>query len=423
MRRRTSKTTMVRVTSLRSEKMKKKMLAVLVAAMMSMMFIMPMASAFAADPIDGPGNYSGDSTTPASIDISKTLQVAVGQDTPGVTFSFAITPKYIDGVAYAAGSPGNMPVVSNRSITYSASDSTGSVVNGFRPVTKSFEDVFQGVSWPHGGIYEYEITEVNGGASGVTYSGAKYRVEVYVDEDTTGFYAKFIVVCKTTNDKGLAITEIKNPVEFENSYTKANAGTLIITKAVSGAYANTETYFNFTINLDSSSGAATTLGADYKAYLTNADGTKATPVPTSGWTQESSGAMNGYWYKLVFAPETPTAFTLKHGEYLRVVDLPYGTKYVVSEITPTTYVPSYSIDGDTPVEGYMDTTLTTSTEEITDPSHQVDFVNDRSVEPPTGLDFNDLPFVGLMILAAGLFAALVAVKVRKATRQRKNFGV
>jgi hypothetical protein len=407
--------------------MKKKMLAILVAAMMSMMFIMPMGSAFAADPDpeDGIGNYSGDSTTPASMDITKNLEVPVGQDTPDTTFTFVTTPMNIDGVAYAAGSPGNMPTVPNRTIEFSFEDDGGTISNSIRTVKKSFKDVFQGVSWPHGGIYEYEITETNAMESGLTYSQAKYQVKVYVDGAAPNCYAKFIVVWKTVDDMGAEeVDPPKSDVAFLNKYSKSDAGTLLISKEVTGLYANTETYFNFSIALDGDSAEATGDNLPYKAYLVNSSGGAIVPAAGngSGWSA-ASGAMAGYWYVEIDALDSAVSFSIKPGQFLRVVDLPYGTKYEVQEITPTTYIPSYKIDGGAVETGTKSMTLATGTQTISTPNHMVAYTNNRDEAPPTGLDFNDLPFVGLMILAAGLFAALVAVKVRKATRQRKNFGV
>jgi hypothetical protein len=40
-------------------------------------------------------------------------------------------------------------------------------------------------------------------------------------------------------------------------------------------------------------------------------------------------------------------------------------------------------------------------------------VNDTGGTTPTGLDISDLPFIGLIIIALGAFAAWILVKSRK----------
>jgi hypothetical protein len=130
--------------------------------------------------------------------------------------------------------------------------------------------------------------------------------------------------------------------------------------------------------------------------------------------------MTGYYYKTVAAPTTATTFGLKQGQYLRVMELPYGAVYELQELSPTTYAASYSIDGGSfSAPGTVGATVSTGTQEITDPDHSATFKNTRNTEPPTGLDINDLPFLGLIALAVALMGALVAVKVRKARRQTR----
>ena len=48
--------------------------------------------------------------------------------------------------------------------------------------------------------------------------------------------------------------------------------------------------------------------------------------------------------------------------------------------------------------------------------NHADYVNDRDDVTPTGLDLNDLPFIGMILLAVGAIAGYIVVKARKGMR-------
>jgi hypothetical protein len=152
--------------------------------------------------------------------------------------------------------------------------------------------------------------------------------------------------------------------------------------------------------------------------LTKSDDTAidAAAGNNGSFVKELSGPMAGYWY-IAITPETPASFKLKADEYLRVINLPFGTEYEVKELNPLTYIPSVKVDNGTASMGTLSMTLSTETQEITDVKHTVEYINERSVETPTGFGMKDLPFIGLIVLAAGLLVILVAGKSRKTKKQ------
>lgn len=133
---------------------------------------------------------TGNETTPATAFITKILQMPEGTTTPGVTFKFDITSKTVDGVTATAS---NMPVINEKSIAVSSSD-TGTVASGLKTVAKeTTEDIFKDVNWPHAGVYTYTITEQTATYTGIdsatetmTYSPATYDITVYVANKTDG---------------------------------------------------------------------------------------------------------------------------------------------------------------------------------------------------------------------------------------------
>jgi len=98
-----------------------------------------------------------------------------------------------------------------------------------------------------------------------------------------------------------------------------------------------------------------------------------------------------------------------------------GTGYVVTEASPNGYTTSYSINGGAAVPASMDdrpvaaNNLSTPLTRVTDieTSNTAAFTNNRDYIAPAGLSMNDLPFVGLILLALGALATFVVVKARK----------
>jgi hypothetical protein len=164
----------------------------------------------------------------------------------------------------------------------------------------------------------------------------------------------------------------------------------------------------------------------YKAYVVEADESGAYSVVTASENGAISGSDTNGSY-LEFASGTPVTFSLKAGQYLVFIDTPVGTSYAIEEMGAAAYTPSATVVYNgaafgTEVKGAKGEALALPTG-FNDPeidalyvgeaANSADFINDNDTTTPTGLDLNDLPFIGMIVLAMAALAAYVVVKTRK----------
>lgn len=167
---------------------------------------------------------TGTETTPATAFITKELQLPLGTDVPSENFAFAVTPKTVDGVAYkeaADGAAANMPSVTADKISFTSTDTKTETADE-NTATKTAHyvksiEIFKNITWPHAGVYVYEIKETAGSTTGMTYSAATYTATVYVKNGTNGTYASDITVVKTKDDAGTETTGAENTKKVDPS--------------------------------------------------------------------------------------------------------------------------------------------------------------------------------------------------------------
>ena len=194
-----------------------KLFAILVA--MAMVLSLTVISAFAEDtnPTTGKKAY-----------FSKILNIANGLTAPDVDFEFTATPLTVDGIDYDA-TAANMPTFTAQTINFKTK-TTGT--DGNIVTTKYFD--FD-VTFPHAGVYVYEINETPGNADGVTYNTGsdKYTITVTV-KDVNGTPTVDRVVVQDKDGKKVDADEPteKDPsangseddnmskMKFSNNYTK-----------------------------------------------------------------------------------------------------------------------------------------------------------------------------------------------------------
>ena len=109
---------------------------------------------------------------------------------------------------------------------------------------------------------------------------------------------------------------------------------------------------------------------------------------------------------------------LKHDQRLVFTDLHIGASYDVTEAAVQNYKASlaYVVNGGTPgstsnTEGNLQLGINNIL--IGKDQNSAAFTNEYQTVTPTGVVINNLPFVMILILAAGSFIAFVAVKSRK----------
>ncbi|GLC82675.1 DUF7601 domain-containing protein [Lacrimispora brassicae] len=386
----------------------------------------------------------GTESQPAEAAITKKLDMPEGTTTPGATFSFQLSPVSVDDRT-AAADLASMPAISPVNIAFTSGD-TGTVSNGTKTILKQSGNVFSGVTFPHAGVYVYRVEESQsvtgytpGGNETYTYSPANYTIAVYIKNGTGGLYIAAIASSISVNDSS---NQTSNPGEkvdptpepgdpnitgnyskiiFTNTYSKTAGGVdptdpnnhvLTVSKAVSGDYADRTKYFAFQVTATQPgvvSGAST-----YMAYVLNSSNQVVTSADNSSNTQTDG---SGYSY-IKFTSGTPETVSLKHDQKLVFTDLHIGADYVAIESAVEHYTASAAVvvNGGTAIglsNAFDNTALSTDTRLIGEFKNSAAFTNNYRTITPTGVIINNLPFIMILILAAGAFAAFVVVKSRK----------
>jgi len=390
----------------------------------------------------------------------------VGTNTPAADFEFEIKAISVDG---APDNGTNMPQISSKTISYTSAKN-GTTTGNVKSIPLESPDIFNGVTFPHAGSYVYEITEIketnpdidsNTDHDDLAYSNGKYTLTVLVKNKTapaTGTYIHAIAAVITTQDnndqtvgdkvdptpKDPETSGIYSKMIFTNTYVKTNGpddpedpdptkpsdSTLNVSKKVTGASGNLELYFNYTMEITVPS--LVTEPKAYKAYVVDANGTivSAADLETLNKAVVAGADKNDHSY-IEFNNKQAVTFSLKHGQKLVFIDTPVGTSYEVKETKAAGYVPNVSVvyNGGLPNATNGGTTEATSNtvenidhgvtaKLVGEAANSADFINDRKEVSITGLDFSDLPFIGMIVLAIGAVAAIVVSKIRKA---KKNY--
>ena len=203
------------------------------------------------------------------------------------------------------------------------------------------------------GVYEYTLQEVAGKTAGVAYYGEQIRLVVTVINDETG---NLRVAAVHTESVGGEKSDT-----FANTYS---AGTLNVTKTVTGNLGDKSQFFEFKVTLT---------GEEGKTY--------ANSYTVSGGSREGNPS------SIKIGEET--TFYLKHGETLSIANLPYGVSYTVTE---------------TAAKGYT-TTKEGDSGSINAAAQTAAFTNDRTTTVDTGITTDSLPYVlllGIVVLAGAV---------------------
>ena len=391
--------------------------------------------------------------------ITKMLKVAVGTILPAGNFQFVITPVGVNNST--AELP---PAVGTGTVTIAMPSDEGDctcepacaadVVHYYRESA----ELFGNITWPHVGIFEYSITETPNTVTGLqlgenmNYSQAVYRVRVFVQADDTGrLYVHNIAAYRDVLDDGTVPDDPEkvdptpggNPpnyyysqMAFQNIYTKHTGGggtdpvnryTLGVNKIVAGDYGSTSQFFNFsmTVTRPSLITEATTV---YKAYVVEGTATVGLDnITNNGLTQAGSDAGGAY---ANITSGQPFTFRLRHNQRLSFTNTHVGSSYTVGETGIAGYIPEVvittnSVPGGTltGTEGANLMVPTAGTVYPTRPlvgegnsANRATFTNTNDFEDEMGLNFSDLPFYGLILLALGGIVVLTIIKARSRKR-------
>lgn len=289
-----------------------------------------------------------------------------GTTSPAETFTFTFTNGAVADAAEGVSAPEISPVT----IYFAEGEAA----------TKQVTVPLSGITWPSVGIYTYDVKQTVGSTAGVSYDTTtlQMKVTVALDEET-GENAKYYVAFVTTtiaDGNGDGITDVKSG-SFENTYS---AGSLTVTKNVTGNMGDRNRYFKITVTLT---------GEDGKNH--------ATSYPVTGGSKLTDGTTN--ISASTISVGTPADFYLKHDETFTIAELPYGVTYTVAEDNYTG-------------EGYdaANYTFTDEGKKIDNTSDTVTITNNKDATVDTGIMLDSLPYVLLLTVCV---VCMVAFFVKK----------
>lgn len=207
------------------------------------------------------------------------------------------------------------------------------------------------------GVYEYTLKEVAGKTAGVAYYDQEIKLVVTVIQGENGKLRIAAVHTESAGDKNDT---------FENTYS---AGTLKISKTVTGNLGDKDRYFEFKVTLTGEAGKV--YGESYAV-----SGGSYAENPTAIKVGEE------------------TTFKLKHGDTINIANLPYGVSYKVTETEMKNYT----------------TTKTGDEGSISAAEQTAAFTNNREGDIDTGVYLDNLPY---LLVFAGVLAIAAVFVVRR----------
>lgn len=296
-----------------------------------------------------------------SVTISMTYEATnTGTTSPKEAFQFTIARGSVTDAADGITQE-NMPLPTIGSVQYAAGDA-GNEATKKKDVTITLPE------YTSVGIYTYTVTATPGTTAGVTYWAKPIKLVVTVIEQN----GKVRVAAIHTEDEGGRKSDA-----ITNTYS---AGSLAVTKNVTGNMGDRNQYFKITVTLT---------GEAEKTY--------AGSYPVSGGSKLVNGKNDAAASTISIG--TPTDFYLKQDETFTIANLPYGVTYTVVE-------EDYSNDGYTTTTTYSDDTnkkIDTATDTVT-------ITNDKDADVDTGIALDSLPYVLLLAVSVVGMAAFVMKK-------------
>lgn len=320
----------------------------LVSILLTLVMVLGLTTAAFATEVSDPEASPSTTTQPledtSTVTIKKTYKLANdGTTSPEEIFKFTIERF---GVSDAAESVnvGNMPLPDIDNVSYKKGEA-GSTTAAEKTITVTLP------TYTSVGIYTYTITEIAGKTAGVTYYEDPIRLVVTVTNGANGSLVRTAAVhTEATEKKSDKIT---------NTYS---AGSLSITKEVTGNLGDTSKYFKVTVALN---------GEEDKIYAENYT-VSGGSYPTNPKTINVNGSAEFY---------------LKDGDAITIANLPYGVTYTVVE-------DSYDSEGYTATYDFGDMNL-----KIDSASDTVTITNNKGVVVDTGITMDSLPFILILGVA------------------------
>lgn len=358
-------------------------------------------TAFAAyTPIHGPG-----ANDQKGFKFNKVLSMDKNANTPAATFSFTVAsgeavPAGTDTLEVKAGV--GTPVISNAVFTANE-EGTVNNSNNTKTVTKQVPVDLSGCTYNEPGVYRYIITEAATNIAGVTNDTTPTRtLDVYVQSNSNGALEVMgCVLYEGTKTDGPAAAggQVSKSEGYTNTYATY---ALEFGKEVKGNFGSLDQYFEFTLTL---SGLVS--GSEFNVDLSHAD---ANPVATEA--TKVTVAANPSKITVGEDGTVTQKFYLHDGQYIKVLGLPNGAKYTLTE-NAHDYTSAGGISAADSALGTAHTDAVSNSTGITGDVN-TGFTNTKDAVTPTGIANAVLTFMPALILAAlAIFGIVFFSRKRK----------
>lgn len=303
---------------------------------------------------------------------------------PEETFGFTISKESVSQSQYTLA---NMPMLS-MSATEPVSADVNSIqcgikfnnneanVEGYTKTATIYLPTYTDV-----GVFTYKIVENPGSTLGVTYDSNPIYLRVTAfREDNVIKRAVTYFVKKQVNGE-----EVIEKLPNGNITNLYSATDLSITKTVTGNMGERDRYFTVKVTINAPTGT-----------------TAPASIQVSGGSHEDNPS--------TIAFGTETSFKLKHGETIKLLNVPYGVTYTVVEDDYTTEAngkydaPSYN--------GTIDEENKGITDSIDTDSEAVNITNNKGRDVDTGIFVDNLPYI---IILAGVAVGMGVFFMKKRT--------
>lgn len=313
---------------------------------------------------------------------TSSLELKFGDVGPDVTFEYKV--EYVGYISDDEVDASSYRTVNSEPtadpVHFSSDESYGEA----KKLTKEFFVNLRGTKFNEVGIYRYKVTEIDPKVARVSADDKVIYIDVYVTRSANGRLTINTIVHSESGAKTAA---------FENLY---GAYDITISKTVSGNQGNTSKYFKFTVKLELDGVAL--LPGDAAAFTVDLSNAEADP--------ETNRATK---YSEMHNPDSVTFdelnegvdFYLKDGQSVKIIGLPGGVSYSVTEDAE-----NYTSSAPNGFTGTLDENLVCA------------FENTRNVDLPTGVVLSVLP--GAALLAIGGLGILTSRKKREEDWSNQN---
>lgn len=334
---------------------------------MSLLLALLLVASLGSAAFANSATYTDMSTVTLTINYNETND---GSTSPAEDLSFTISNTSVTDAASGVDTA-SMPTPTLGTVSYAEGDA------GDTYMTKTLTITLP--RYTSVGIYTYTITQTAGDKAGVSYWASDIRLVVTVIQDTNGLLR--VAAVHTEGGEG---------GKSDNIINTYSAGSLAVTKTVTGNMGDRDKYFAIKVTLT---------GEDGKTY--------ATSYTVTGGTKLVNGTDDATASTISIG--TPATFCLKHGETFTISNLPYGVTYTVTE---EDYTAEENGGYDTPAYTYSDAETTKT---VDSSSETVGITNNKGAIVDTGISLDSLPYILLLVIS--LTGAVVFIVKRRSSRE------